>query len=101
LTERREVVDKQIISKAIRRSVEIKSKIVSKDEKESGIRALLNFGHTFGHALESLNKYKDYTHGEAVALGILAASRLSEMLGNLTEKDVERIKSLFIKETVI
>ena len=90
-------LDKQIISKAIRRSVEIKSKIVSKDEKESGIRALLNFGHTFGHALESLNKYKDYTHGEAVALGILAASRLSEMLGNLTEKDVERIKSLFIK----
>ena len=82
---------------AIKRSVEIKSNIVSMDEKESGIRALLNFGHTYGHALELIGNYEDYKHGEAVALGIKAALKLSEMMGHLTKEDLKRINTLFVK----
>jgi len=85
------------ISQAIKRSVEIKTEIVSEDEKESGVRALLNLGHTFGHALELIGNYKDYNHGEAVALGILSASKLSQMTENLPKECVERIQSLFEK----
>ena len=73
------------ISEAIRRSVEIKSSIVSEDEKETGIRALLNFGHTFGHAIELIGDYKEYNHGEAVALGIISALKLSQMTENLSD----------------
>ena len=58
---------------------------------------MLNFGHTYGHALELIGNYEDYKHGEAVALGIKAASRLSEMMGHLTEEDLKRINSLFVK----
>ena len=90
-------LERSTITEAIKRSVEIKSSIVSKDEKESGVRALLNFGHTYGHALELIGNYEDYKHGEAVALGIKAASRLSEMMGHLTEEDLKRINSLFVK----
>ena len=85
------------ISEAIRRSVEIKSSIVSEDEKETGIRALLNFGHTFGHAIELIGDYKEYNHGEAVALGIISALKLSQMTENLSAKEVEKIHSLFLK----
>ena len=53
-----------LMSEAITKSVKIKSKIVSQDERESGIRAVLNFGHTFGHAIELVGKYKEYNHGE-------------------------------------
>ena len=93
-------LEDSIIVQAIKKSVEIKSNIVSIDEKESGIRSLLNFGHTFGHALEVIGNYQDYKHGEAVALGILSAARLSEMIGNLTEDDVNRIYSLFIQAEI-
>ena len=90
-------LEEPIITEAIKRSVEIKSNIVSMDEKESGIRALLNFGHTYGHALELIGNYEDYKHGEAVALGIKAALKLSEMMGHLTEEDLKRINTLFVK----
>ena len=86
-----------LMSEAIRKSVKIKSKIVSQDERESGIRAVLNFGHTFGHAIELVGKYKEYNHGEAVALGILSASKLSQMTENLSAENVERIQSIFLK----
>ena len=57
----------------IPRCVEIKADVVSRDERESGLREILNFGHTFGHALESVTKYRRYLHGEAVAWGMIAA----------------------------
>ena len=88
------------VSEAIKRSVEIKSSIVSQDEKEFGIRAILNFGHTFGHAIELVGKYKEYNHGEAVALGILVASKLSQMTENLPSEHVERIQSIFQKAEI-
>tara|TARA_B100000586_G_C19964165_1_gene365022 strand:- start:157 stop:792 length:636 start_codon:yes stop_codon:yes gene_type:complete len=84
-----------LISEAIKKSVEIKSNIVSQDEKESGVRAILNFGHTFGHGIELVGKYEEYNHGEAVALGILSASKLSQMTEDLSSESVERIYSVF------
>jgi len=86
-----------VTSEAIKRSVEIKSNIVSQDERESGIRTILNFGHTFGHGIELVGKYKEYNHGEAVALGILSALKLSQMTEDLSSECVERIYSIFSK----
>ena len=65
----------------IRRCVENKAQIVAADEKEAGIRAILNFGHSFGHALETLTGYRQFLHGEAVAIGMTIATRLSELRG--------------------
>tara|TARA_B100001123_G_scaffold99115_1_gene114352 strand:+ start:11227 stop:12321 length:1095 start_codon:yes stop_codon:yes gene_type:complete len=90
-------LEEPIMCEAIKRSVEIKSNIVSQDEKEAGIRAILNFGHTFGHGIELVGKYKEYNHGEAVALGILSASKLSLMTEDLSSECVKRIYSVFNK----
>ena len=79
---------------AIRRSCEIKAGIVSKDEREQGVRAVLNLGHTFGHAIETATGYGDWLHGEAVAAGMLMAATLSARLGWLTTADVERVRAL-------
>ena len=79
---------------AIRKSCEIKSSIVEQDERESGIRAILNFGHTFGHAIESGVGYGNWLHGEAVSSGMVLASRLSQKLDLLKEDEVVRIKNL-------
>ena len=76
----------QFIEKAIKRSIEIKAEIVFQDEKEKGLRAILNFGHTFGHALETAGENKIYSHGEAVGLGMLTATKLSEFVLGLEEK---------------
>lgn len=65
--------DPNVLSYIIQRCCEIKANIVSQDEKESGIRAILNFGHTFGHAIETLTEYKQYLHGEAIAIGMMMA----------------------------
>ncbi len=65
----------------IRRSVESKAKVVAADETEAGIRAILNFGHSFGHALEAITAYSEYLHGEAVAIGMVIAATLSEQRG--------------------
>jgi 3-dehydroquinate synthase len=78
----------------IPRCVEIKARIVSKDERESGLREILNFGHTFGHALESVTRYRRYQHGEAVAWGMMAAALLGHEAGLTTADDVSRIVSL-------
>ena len=90
-------LEEPIMCEAIKRSVEIKSNIVSQDEKEAGIRAILNFGHTFGHGIELVGQYKEYNHGEAVALGILSAAKLSQMTEDLSSECVERIYSVFAK----
>jgi 3-dehydroquinate synthase len=70
--------DPAALDRVIRRSVEIKAEIVGQDELEAGVRALLNFGHSFGHALESETAYERFLHGEAVAIGMVIAARLSE-----------------------
>ena len=70
--------DPEALAHAIRRSCEIKAEIVAADERESGERALLNFGHTFGHAIEAAQGYGAWLHGEAVAAGMVCAARLSE-----------------------
>ena len=71
----------------------IKKSIVEIDEKEQGLRRILNFGHTLGHALETISKYK-ITHGEGVALGMIAAARLSEKMGYLEGNETRRIEAL-------
>ena len=77
------------------RCVQIKSQIVSRDEKESGLRMILNLGHTFGHSIEKLGHYKEVKHGQAVAIGTLMASILARNLGYLKAGEVERIAALF------
>jgi 3-dehydroquinate synthase len=78
----------------IRRSIEIKARVVSQDERETGLREILNFGHTFGHALESITKYKTYLHGEAVAWGMICAALLGHEVADLPADDAARIISL-------
>jgi 3-dehydroquinate synthase len=78
----------------IARSVEIKAEVVGKDERESGLREILNFGHTFGHALESATVYKKYQHGEAVAWGMMAAALYGHEIGVTPAADAARIISL-------
>jgi len=78
----------------IRRSCEIKAGVVSEDEREAGLRAILNFGHTIGHAIETVTAYKKYLHGEAVAVGMCAAAYLAVRKKMLRKKDAERIKYL-------
>lgn len=83
------------LAHAVKRSCEIKAEVVSRDEKESrGVRTLLNFGHTFGHALEAATAYRGFMHGEAVGVGMLCAAWLSVSCGMLPRRDYERIKSL-------
>jgi len=81
----------------VRRSCELKAAIVAEDEREHGRRALLNLGHTFGHALESLGGYGHWLHGEAVAIGMVLAARTSAALGKLAPADVERVESLLTR----
>ena len=87
-------LDAAALTYAIRRSCEIKAAIVAEDEREQGRRALLNLGHTFGHALEAVGNYERWLHGEAVAIGIALAARTSVALGWLAERDCERIERL-------
>jgi 3-dehydroquinate synthase len=78
----------------IPRCLEIKAQVVSRDERESGLREILNFGHTFGHALETVTHYRVYQHGEAVAWGMMAAALLGHELGLTRADEVSRIVSL-------
>ena len=87
-------LDATALTYAIRRSCEIKASIVAEDEREHGRRALLNLGHTFGHALETIGHYERWLHGEAVAIGTVLAARTSLALGWLKPRDCERIEKL-------
>ncbi|MEW5787567.1 MAG: 3-dehydroquinate synthase [Pseudomonadota bacterium] len=87
--------DTQALTYAIRRSCENKAEVVAADEKESGQRALLNLGHTFGHAIETGMGYGNWLHGEGVSAGTLLAADLSRRLGYLSQADVERMAALF------
>ncbi|MBI3188152.1 MAG: 3-dehydroquinate synthase [Gammaproteobacteria bacterium] len=86
--------DPKALAFAIERSCRNKAEVVAADERESGQRALLNFGHTFGHAIETGMGYGNWLHGEAVASGMVMAARLSEILGWITADDVHRIIDL-------
>jgi 3-dehydroquinate synthase len=79
----------------VARCCTIKAEIVSQDETESGLRAILNFGHTVGHALEAITRYGRYLHGEAIAIGQMIAARISQQLLGLPPADVERMERLF------
>ncbi|RUM67304.1 MAG: 3-dehydroquinate synthase [Sulfurospirillum sp.] len=79
---------------AIARSVEIKADVVAQDEKEKGIRAVLNYGHTFGHVIENETQYKRYLHGEAVAIGMVMANQLAIELGTLSKEEADKIEKL-------
>jgi 3-dehydroquinate synthase len=87
-------LDAAALTHAIRRSCEIKAGIVAEDEQEHGRRALLNLGHTFGHAIETAAGYGAWLHGEAVGAGMLMAADLSARLGWLGHADVERVRNL-------
>jgi 3-dehydroquinate synthase len=82
------------IIKVIQRSCEIKADVVSKDEKESGMRAILNFGHTIGHAIETITGYKRFLHGEAIGIGMCAAADLAVKMGVFQKSDLTLIKDL-------
>jgi 3-dehydroquinate synthase len=86
--------DPDALTYAIARSCQDKADIVSADEKEQGKRALLNLGHTFGHAIETGLGYGEWLHGEAVACGMVMAARLSAEMGWITDSDVDRIREL-------
>lgn len=83
-----------VLTSMISRSIVNKAKVVAEDERESGIRALLNFGHTFAHALETLTHYQKYLHGEAVAIGMMVAGELSEARGLCEAGFCERLGRL-------
>jgi 3-dehydroquinate synthase len=86
--------DAKALEHVIARSLEIKAEVVGKDERESGLREILNFGHTFGHALESATGYKRYQHGEAVAWGMMAAALYGHEIRVTPAADASRIISL-------
>ena len=85
------------LEKAITRSIEIKAEIVSADEKEKGIRKYLNFGHTFGHAIELYGDFKEFSHGQSVALGMLMAMELSNICEGFSKDDIIKSKDLIVK----
>ena len=86
--------DTAALTYAIKASCEMKAQVVAQDEKESGIRATLNFGHTFGHAIETHMGYGEWLHGEAVSVGMCQAASMSEDLGWLSAVDSARVKTL-------
>ncbi len=90
--ENNDLNDTDNIKVAIAKSVETKAWVVSQDEKEQGLRAALNYGHTFGHVVENETNYDTYLHGEAVGIGIMMANKVSVKLGLMTEDEARRIE---------
>ena len=87
----------EVLDQVIERNCQIKGEVVSRDERESGLRAILNYGHTVGHALEALGAYRRVRHGEAVALGMMAAGRIAVEKGLFTEQELARQNGLLGK----
>jgi 3-dehydroquinate synthase len=88
------VRERAALEYAVQRSCELKAQVVAADEREAGLRAILNFGHTFGHAIEAGAGYGEWLHGEAVATGMAMAAELSARAGTLRREDAERVKAL-------
>ncbi|MCH9739931.1 MAG: 3-dehydroquinate synthase [Epsilonproteobacteria bacterium] len=95
-----DLTDKSSLEKTIARSVELKANVVNQDEKEAGIRAVLNYGHTFGHVIENETAYKTYLHGEAVAIGMVMANQLAYALGLMSVEEMQSVKSLLLKHNL-
>lgn len=91
---------KDDLERVIERSVSLKAEIVNLDEKEAGIRAVLNYGHTFGHVIENETNYKQYLHGEAVSIGMVMANRLSIELGLMTMDEASMVSKILIKHNL-
>lgn len=87
-------LDTEALKFIIKRSCEIKAEVVSKDERETGLRAILNYGHTIGHAIETATGYTEYLHGEALAIGMVLEARLAVLLSLLDAAAAERITAL-------
>jgi len=92
--------NKDSVVDVIAKSVALKANVVNQDEKESGIRAVLNYGHTFGHVIENLTNYTKYLHGEAVGIGMVMANELAIALGLLSEDEAQEIKELLEKNNI-
>ena len=90
-------VGDEFLETIITRSCQAKAEVVSQDEKESGLRAILNYGHTIGHAVESLTNYKQFVHGEAVAIGMVAAGKIAVEMGLWTAQEAQRQDALITK----
>lgn len=88
---------KEDLEKVIERSLELKAEVINLDEKESGIRAVLNYGHTFGHVIENETNYTGYLHGEAVSIGIMMANALSVELGLMTQDEMDEVTKVLLK----
>jgi 3-dehydroquinate synthase len=89
--------DPAVLTRIVAASVRVKADVVSKDEKESGLRMILNFGHTIGHAIEAATNYKQLLHGEAVAWGSIAALNVALARKTITQKDADRITQLILR----
>ncbi len=98
--EENDLNDDENIKVAIAKSVETKAWVVSQDEKEKGIRAALNYGHTFGHVIENETNYDTFLHGEAVSIGMIMANTLAVRIGNMSEEDALRVKNLLKKYNI-
>jgi len=86
--------EEQNVQMAIKKSVETKAWVVSQDEKEKGLRAALNYGHTFGHVVENETNYDTYLHGEAVGIGMVMANEVSVKIGIMSQEEANRVKNL-------
>ena len=91
------LTDSSLYKYAVSRSIQLKESVVSRDETEKGVRKWLNFGHTFGHAIEMYGNFEEFSHGEAVALGMLMATNLSMNTSNLNIEVAKRVKELIKK----
>jgi len=87
----------EVLQEAIKQAVQTKADVVAEDEKEHGIRAALNYGHTFGHVIENETKYRRYLHGEAVAIGMVMANNTAVKMGLMSEEEVKRVKTFLEK----
>ena len=87
----------EVLQEAIKQAVQTKANVVAQDEKEQGIRAALNYGHTFGHVIENETKYKHYLHGEAVAIGMVMANETAVAMGLMNKDEAKRIKDFLEK----
>ena len=87
--------ERRTLAAVVARCCEIKAEVVGQDETENGLRAILNFGHTVGHALEAISRYGRYRHGEAISIGQVAAARISARVLGLPDAQVERVRTLF------
>ena len=92
--------DKDTTREIIGRSVALKADVVNQDEKEQGIRAVLNYGHTFAHVIEKQTNYTKYLHGEAVSIGMVMANTLACKLGLLSQSDADKIKNLLLANSL-